>query len=404
MNYVEKSDAIADEIVSLRRRLHQVPEIGLVLPETLKIVEEKLQALGIPLERHKNSDSVTAVIRGTGTPEAGQKQSVLLRGDMDGLPVTEATGLPFAAQTGSMHACGHDLHTAMLLGAAELLVNDLESLQGDVILMFQAGEEGFDGAKLMIEEGVLNAAGVPLVGAYALHVFSGGFPAGQFAVKSGPIMSASDRLTVTVNGKGGHGSTPHHGVDPIVIAAEMIVALQTMVTRRFDIFDPVVLTVTQFAGGQASSVLPENATFQATVRSFSEASQQQLEVGCQRLLTGIAEAHGATVDLEYERLYPVTVNDERETERVLATARHMFGEDSIEELSNSLTASEDFSRILAEVPGAFIALGATPRSLDPREAPFNHSAEAVFDESCLTRGAALLAELARDRLSEGPQQ
>jgi amidohydrolase len=401
VNYLEKSHAIAEEIVSLRRRLHQVPEIGLVLPETLKIVEEKLKALGIPLARHKNSDSITAVIRGTGSAQDARKQAVLLRGDMDGLPVTEATGLPFASQTGTMHACGHDLHTAMMLGAAELLVNDADSLQGDVILMFQAGEEGFDGAKLMIEEGVLNAAEVPVVGAYALHVFSGGFPAGQFAVKSGPIMSASDRLKVTVNGKGGHGSTPHHGVDPIVIAAEMVVALQTMVTRRFDVFDPVVLTVTKIAGGQASSVLPENATFEATVRSFSEASQQQLETGCQRLLAGIAEAHGATVEVEYEKMYPVTVNDKCETERVLAAARNLFGEESIEELSNSLTASEDFSRILAEVPGAFIALGATPLSMDPRDAPFNHSAEAIFDESCLTRGTALLAELARDRLSAG---
>lgn len=401
MSFLVESNTITEEIISLRRRLHQVPEIGLELPETLKIVEEKLQSMGIPMERHKKSDSITAVIRGTGKSGASGKQAVLLRADMDALPVVEATDLPFASQTGTMHACGHDLHTAMLLGAAEVLTNNLDSLHGDVILMFQAGEEGYDGAKLMIEEGVLDAAGVPVVGAYALHVFSGGFPAGHFAVKSGPIMSASDRLTVTVNGKGGHGSTPHTGVDPIVIAAEMIVGLQTMVTRRFDIFDPVVLTVTQVSGGQASSVLPENATFQATVRSFSEASQQQLETGCQRLLAGIAAAHGATADVEYEKMYPVTVNDERETERVLTAARDLFGEDSIEELSNSLTASEDFSRILAEVPGAFIALGATLASLNPKDAPFNHSAEAVFDESCLARGTALLAELARDRLSAG---
>lgn len=404
MSYSIEAGRLEGKIVAVRRELHQIPEIGLSLPKTVRIVARELEALGLEPRLHNSSDSITAVIRGKKPSASSRRNAVLLRADMDGLPVAEATGLPFASTTGTMHACGHDLHTAMLLGAAELLSDTRDSLSGDVILMFQAGEEGFDGARHMIEEGVLEAAGNPVVGAFALHVFSSRFPMGRVAVRGGPIMSASDLLTVTVNGKGGHGSAPHLAIDPIVIAAEMIVALQTMVTRRFDIFDPVVLTVTQISGGHAPSVIPDDAMFQVTVRTYSVESRDKMEAVCDRLLRGIATAHGADVTVDYRKMYPVTVNDPNEAARALRVARDLFGADHVEELVSPLTASEDFSRVLAEVPGAFILLGATPQGVDPDSAPFLHSPEAVFDEACLTKGAALLAELARDRLDEGTRR
>ncbi len=200
------------------------------LPKTQRIVLNALEPLGLEITTGVSSDSVVAVLRGTHPKRL--PHAVLLRGDMDGLPIKELSEETFAAQTGTMHGCGHDQHTAMLIGAAKVLAKNPGRLRGDVVFMFQPGEEGFDGARLMLEEGLLEAAGVPLVGAYALHVFSGGIPTGVFVVRPGAIMSASDQLHVRVRGKGGHGSTPHQAADPVVAAAEMITALQTMVTRH----------------------------------------------------------------------------------------------------------------------------------------------------------------------------
>jgi len=247
--------AIAGDLAGLRRRIHRDPEIGLDLPRTQAKVLAALDGLPLEVTRGRALSSVTGVLRG-----ARPGPTVLLRGDMDALPITERTGLPYAsAVTGVMHACGHDLHTAMLVGAARLLSARQAELPGNVIFMFQPGEEGQGGAALMISEGLLDAAGGRPVAAYALHAASAQFPRGMFSTRPGPMMAAADILDVTVRGHGGHASQPHLAQDPIPAACEMVTALQTLVTRRFDVFDPVVITVGSFHAGTADNIVPDEA-------------------------------------------------------------------------------------------------------------------------------------------------
>jgi hippurate hydrolase len=385
-----------DDLAVLRHALHAEPEIGLDLPRTQQKVLAALAGLPLEITTGTRTTSVTAVLRGTGASGHG---TVLLRGDMDALPVQEKADLPWRSTIdGAMHACGHDLHTTMLVGAARLLSAHRDRLHGDVVLMFQPGEEGCDGAAVMLAEGVLDAAGRRPDAAYALHVFSATQPLGRFVTRSGAILSASDTLDVTVHGAGGHGSTPARAKDPVVPVAEMITALQTMVTRQFDIFDPAVLSVGSLHAGSARNVIPDTASFAATVRTFSRAAQERMSHAVPRLLRGIAAAHGVDVDVRYAAGYPLTVNDAGETAFAAATIDEVFGGGRHAGLANPYNGSEDFSRVLAEVPGSFIGLGATPAGIDPETAPFNHSPYARYDDAVLPDGAALYAELALRRL------
>jgi len=385
--------ALAPDLVRLRHDLHRFPELGLDLPRTQERVLEALD--GLPLEVSQGSalSSVTAVLRG-GRPGP----VVLLRGDMDGLPVAEKAPVPFAAGNGAMHACGHDLHTAMLAGAAHLLAARREQLYGDVVFMFQPGEEGWDGAGAMLAEGVLDAAGRRPVAAYALHVASA-MPHGQFSSRRGPILAASGALNVTVHGAGGHGSAPHRAKDPIPAACEMVTALQAMVTRRFDVFDPVVITVGLLQAGTQRNVIPETAHFEATVRTYSAKAQSKVADIAVELVRAVAAAHGLRAQVEYVPGYPVTVTDGAETGFLADTVREVFGEERFQTLPNPATASEDFSRILDAVPGSFAYIGAAPRGIDPDNLPANHSPYAEFDDAVIADGAALHAELATRRLA-----
>lgn len=275
---LEDARSLSGDIADLRHRLHREPELGLDLPRTQ---EKVLQALdGRPYEITLGTDttSVTAVLRGGARrAAAGDAPVVLLRGDMDALPVQEATGVPFSSEVdGAMHACGHDLHTAMLAGAAALLAERRSELPGDVVLMFQPGEEGHDGAGVMIREGVLDAAGRKPDAAYGIHVVSSLLPTGILASRGGPLMSASDGLLVTVRGAGGHGSSPHSAKDPVTVAAEIVTQLQVMVTRQFDMFDPVVLSVGVLRAGTQRNIIPETARIEATVRTYSAASRDRM--------------------------------------------------------------------------------------------------------------------------------
>ena len=263
---------MADEIAELRHAIHREPEIGLDLPKTQAKVLAALEGLPLEITTGRALSSVTAVLRG-GRPGP----VVLLRGDMDALPVTEETQLPYASTVpGVMHACGHDGHTAMLAGAARLLSARQAELPGSVIFMFQPGEEGCAGARYMIDEGVLDAAGKRPVAAYALHLSSQRLPCGMFSTRPGAMLAAADQITVTVHGRGGHASVPHRAADPIVVACEMVTALQTLVTRKFDVFDPVVITVGSFHAGTTDNVIPDEAVFLATARSFSQESRSAL--------------------------------------------------------------------------------------------------------------------------------
>ena len=381
---------VAPELTELRHRLHRAPEIGLQLPRTQETLLEALGDLGLEITLGKSITSITGVLRGrrsTGT-------AVLLRADMDALPVQERSGEPFSSEIdGAMHACGHDLHMAMLVGAARLLAEQRDSLAGDIVFMFQPGEEGWDGAGAMISEGVLTAAG-PLVGAaYGMHVRSGKTPSGVFTTRGNTMMASSSKLKVRVGGRGGHGSSPHLGRDPIAAAAEMITSLQTMVTRRFDVFDPVVITIGTIAGGTASNVIPDTADFQATVRTFSAANGDAIGELATAVCEGVAHAHGLDVDVQYIREYPATVNDPFHAGFVADLVADVFGPDQFLPMEFPEPGSEDFSRVLQAVPGSYMMLGASMAE-DLATAPSNHSPLARFDDRVMTRGALLHAELA----------
>jgi hippurate hydrolase len=400
LTFLDDAAELSPELVALRRTLHADPEIGLELPHTKATVLGALDGLPLELTTRDDDASIVAVLRG-GAPAAigTSRPAVALRADMDALPVTEATGLPYAATGGTMHACGHDLHTAILVGAARLLSARREELAGDVVFLFQPGEEGYDGAARMIAAGALEASGAPVSAAYAIHVASSRWGNGVVATRPGPLMAASDVLKVTVTGRGGHASAPHEAIDPIPVAAEIVLALQTMVTRAFNAFDPVVLTVGLFQAGTQNNIIADSAHFEAAVRTFSRENQATIKKRAAELSAAIATAHGATAEVEWETLYPVTVNDADEAAYVAATAARLFGDDHVETMSAPMAGSEDFSRILERVPGALAFLGAIPEGDDLASADFNHSARAVFDDAVVPSGAALLAELAAGRLA-----
>jgi len=387
--------AITGKIAELRHSIHAEPEIGLDLPKTQRKVLEALEGLPLEITCGESLSSVTAVLRG-----ARPGRTVLLRGDMDALPVTERAEVPYSSQIpGAMHACGHDLHTAMLAGAARLLCARRQDLAGNVIFMFQPGEEDSGGARIMISEGVLDAAGERPCAAYALHVAASVLPLGMVAGRAGTTMAAADTLHVTVHGRGGHGSQPHLASDPIPVACELVTSLQTMVTRGFDVFDPVVLTVGTFHAGTTDNVIPDDAAFVATVRTFSAQTRDRVKEMALRLVRQITSGHGLSADASFVDGYPVTVNDQAEFAFAERTSSDLLGDARFLATPFPLTGSEDFSYVLEQVPGAFLILGACPPGMDPATAAYNHSAEARFDDAALTDGTALYAELALRRLA-----
>lgn len=393
----EEAAAQLPEVVALRHALHRTPELGLDLPRTQALVLEALAPLDLEVATGTGLTSVVAVLRG-GRPGP----AVLLRGDMDALPVTEDSGEPFASENpGVMHACGHDLHVAGLVGAARLLAARRDTLPGSVVLMFQPGEEGDHGARHMIDEGVLDAVGERVVAAYGLHVLSALLPAGLVTSRPGTMLAAADTVHVTVHGRGGHGSMPHLAQDPVPVAAEIVLALQAAVTRQFDVFDPVVVTVGRIEAGTTDNVIPAEARLEATVRTFSEATHGVVAERLTRVCEGVAAAHGLSVTVDYRPGYPVTSNTPGEVERAAGLTRALFGEAAYYPAPQPLPGAEDFSYVLQQVPGTYLGLGATPAGLDPATAAYNHAAQARFADEALAVGPAVLAALALDRLAEG---
>ena len=394
-NFLAEAQEIQDELVTLRRRFHQEPEIGLDLPKTQAKILAALDGLGLEVTTGKSLTSVTAVLRG-----AKSDKTVLLRADMDALPVTELADLPYKSQIdGAMHACGHDLHVSMLIGAAKLLVKNKSQLNGDVVFMFQPGEEGFDGAGHMIREGVLTASGRKADATYGIHVSSSSTPTGAFTTKGGTMMASADEIHVTVLGMGGHGSQPHTAKDPIPVAAEMVSALQLMITRSFDAFDPVVITVGQFHAGTKANIIPDTAEFQATIRTFSPENRVRIKTEAVRLCTSIAEGYGLKADVKVVEQYPVTVNNDSHAQFVGKVAAELFGKDAYMDMPHPIAGAEDYSRVLEAVPGSYMFLGASVDE-DFMNSEVNHSPRAMFDDSVLYRGTAMLSELAVRSLNE----
>jgi amidohydrolase len=390
----------APDLIALRRELHQVPEIGLHLPMTQQMVLDALQGLDLEVTTGRSLSSVVAVLRG-GAAAAGGGPVVLLRGDMDALPVTEELDLPYRSRhEGRMHACGHDLHTAALVGAARILSAMREELAGDVVLMFQPAEEGPGGAAPMIAEGLLDAAGRSVDAAYALHVASSEYPLGQWFARPREIMAAVDTVGITLVGAGGHGSMPHRAVDPVPALCEVVLALQTMVTRTFDPFDSVVLTVGRISAGEKDNIIPDRADLAATLRTFSPETRETAVAAIERVAAGVAAAHGLTARLEVGETYPATLNDETEYALAVETVADLFGEDRFSEMPHPEMGSEDMSFVMEKVPGAYVFVSACPAE-DYEHAPDNHSPRAEFDDSVLPDAAAWLAEVALRRLRKG---
>lgn len=387
IDFPREAQAIADDLIALRRELHRNPELGNDLPWTQSRVLTALDGLPLEITTGKALSSVVAVLRG-----AQPGPTVLLRGDMDGLPVQEDNGLPYASANGNMHACGHDMHTAGLVGAARLLSAHQEELQGNVVFMFQPGEEGPGGAAPMIEEGVLNAAGVPVDAAFGVHVMPG--EPGIFSSRPGALMAGSNVLRVTFHGAGGHGSQPENSLDPVAPLVEFCQALQVMVTRRFSVFDPVVVAISNLSAGEAINVIPAQASMGASVRTLSADTTRDFPRYAQELADSVAAGFGCTAEVSWEPLYPPTVNDKDEAAFTLDTLRSIFGADRVIESENPLMGSEDFSFVLNEVPGTFFILQATPPHIDPTTAAVNHSPLVLFDDAVLADQAASLAALA----------
>src|SRR5258706_7865398 len=377
---LDDARAILDDTIQLRRRIHRHPELGLALPRTQAAVLEALD--GLPLEVHTGRNTTSVVARLTG---ARPGPTILLRADMDALPMPEETGLPFASEvSGRMHACGHDAHTAMLVGAARLLARRRDSFAGSVLFMLQPGEEGYDGARVMSEEGLLDGAAAPS-GAFALHV-THRMAAGSISARAGAAMASGDTLQIVVRGKGGHASAPHDCLDPIPIACEIVQAFQTLVTRRINVFDPAVVTVAKIEAGTTRNVIPDTASLLGTIRTVSEATRERVLEGVRRVAEGVAAAHGAEVAVELIRGYPVTVNDADFAGFVLDTARELLGSEKTHAMTHPIMASEDFSYVLQRVRGAIANLSTRPAS---GPAFPNHSPRMLLNESALSAGIAM---------------
>jgi hippurate hydrolase len=397
---LDDAGAQLDDAIDLRRRIHEKPELGNQLPGTQAMVLEALDGLPLTVTRGTSLSSVIAVLDGD---DPGP--TVLLRGDMDALPMHEDTDLEFRSTVDdAMHACGHDLHVAMLAGAAKVLSARRGSLKGRVAFMFQPGEEGHDGAKHMLDEGLLATASAdaePVSLAFAIHQ-TPTLPNGMIASKGASLMASADSFLVTVRGRGGHASMPHHTSDPIPIACEMVGALQTMVTRRVDAFDPAVVTVARISAGTTSNVIPETAELLGTVRTVSEKARDSVLSDIEQVANGIAAAHGVSAEVEITRGYPVTVNDEGAARFALETAGRLLGAEHTIEMPTPVMGAEDWSYVLQRVPGAMAFLGTRPPGLPAHEVAPNHSNRMIADENAMAVGIATYAAVALEWLSRPP--
>jgi amidohydrolase len=377
----------------LRRRLHEHPEIGLDLPVTRQTLLGALEGLGFEIVEGSRTSSIVATARGRGPGPA-----VVLHADMDALPVLEdEAASPRSQVDGRMHACGHDLHSAALVGAARLIAARTEEFDGRVVFVWQPGEEGYDGMQVMLDEGLMEQIGPDPIATYGLHVLADTFPHGVFTGKAGVSHATSGTFEITVRGTGGHAAFPHAANDPIPAAAEIVLALQVQLTRTIDIFDPVVLTVASFHAGDAANVIPETATLSGTVRAFSSESAMLLPPLIEAVATGVAAAHGVEATIVYHEGYPVVVNDEAEVLVLRSSVTDLLGEHRFTELASPIPAGDDYGRLLERIPGAFFLVGAGLPDRNGRLHP-NHSAGASFDDGVLADASAVLALAAIRRL------
>ncbi len=370
------------DLIAIRRHLHQHPELGLSEFKTSDFIAEKLEAMGYQVTRGLAKTGLVATLRnGTG------HRSIGIRADIDALPILEETGAPYASQTpGLMHACGHDGHTTMLLGAAKRIA-ERRNFDGTIHLIFQPAEENFGGARLMIEDGLFDR--FPCDAVFALHN-DPGLPLGEVYVRDGPVLAAVDECRIVVNGRGGHGAEPQDTADPIVAGASIIMALQTVVSRNLHPVDSAVVTVGAFHAGQASNVIPQRAEMLLTIRSFDPEVRNRLEERIRAVAEGQAASYGMTVSIDYERGYEPTINHAVETDFVRDVAGRVVGPSNVHEFPRPSMGSEDFAYMLAARPGSYFFLGTRRTGDDP---PLHHP-RFDFNDDALAIGATLWVEIA----------
>lgn len=390
---LESARALSDRIVALRRAIHAEPELGLHTPLTMAKVRAALAHLPLEWREGPSTTGQVAILRG-----ARPGRRVLLRGDMDALPMDEHTGLDFASTVpGRMHACGHDTHTAMLAGAAELLCARQSEIAGEVMFMFQPGEEGYHGARFMLDDGLLD----PLPeAAFALHIMPNA-PHGMIGGRAGPLLAAADQFDIVVTGRGGHASMPHDTRDPVPAACAIVTAIQAMVTRRFNAADAVVATVTQINAGTAHNVIADHATLRGTLRSLSPHHRAQMHVLLREVAQHTARAHGVEAEVTITEGFPVTICDGRAVALGEAVTRSALGEHAWRDLPAPIMGAEDFAYVLEKVPGAMFFLGVAREGDDWRQCCAIHSPRMHVDEAALPSGTAVLAGCALRFLERG---
>ncbi|MDF2972078.1 MAG: amidohydrolase [Microvirga sp.] len=352
MPIINRVADLADEITAWRRDFHENPELLFDVHRTAGIVAEKLKSFGCDeVVTGLGRTGVVGVIRGR-TNNSGRV--IGLRADMDALPIEEATNVPHASKVpGKMHACGHDGHTAMLMGAAKYLA-ETRNFDGTAVVIFQPAEEGGGGGNEMVKDGLMERFGVQEV--YGMHNMPG-IPVGQFAIRPGAMMAAADRFTITIEGKGGHAARPHDCIDPVVISAHVITALQTIASRNADPLESVVVSVCTVKAGEAFNVIPQTAMLLGTVRTLSPEVRDLAETRIRAIVENVCAAFGAKAEVEYDRGYPVTMNDPDKTEFMAGVARAVGGENAVDTTVPPLMGAEDFSYMLEQRPGAYIFLG-----------------------------------------------
>ncbi len=392
---LKKAEQLKDQIVRWRRELHQIPELGLELPKTSNYIAQKMKEWGIPTEVGAANSGVVSLIEGS---SAGEK-TIAIRADMDGLPVQEKTGLPYTSRhEGQMHACGHDAHVAMALGAARLLIDMNSELSGQVKMIFQPGEEGPGGAEPMIQDGVLSSPDVDRIIGLHIGVISDEVKNGQIGIRSGPAMASSDSFSIEITGKGGHGAIPHTTVDPIAISAAVVQQMQSLISRELSPTRPGVLSVCQINGGTANNIIPEKVSMKGTARFINEEERDHIAGRLIELTETIGKARGADIHCDYERGYPVLLNDTEFTQFFNRCAADVVGEKNVVNLLEPIMGAEDMAYFLREVPGTYFFLGGA-KLTEEEPMPHHHPCFDV-DEDVLPAGTALLAETALRWLKE----
>lgn len=387
-------DRINERVISIRQQIHQNPELGLQEHQTAILVANILKDLGLEVKTGVGQTGVVGLLHGTKATSSAPKV-VMLRADMDALSIQETKDVPYKSQNeGVMHACGHDAHTAWLLGAAMILSEMKDAFSGTVKFVFQPAEEGLGGAQLMIKDGVLENPKVDAV--FGAHVWPT-IKSGTIGVKTGPIMAAPTAFEIKITGSGGHASAPHMSVDPIAIGCQVYQSLQTIISRKIDATDSAVLSVTKFNAGTAHNIIPNEMTMSGTIRTFKKEFETEIPKMMEDIISGTVKAHGGTYEFDYKTYYPAVINDEAMTEQVKTSAINLFGEECVEVLEKPNMAGEDFAFYLEKVPGSYFMVG--NYNENKGTTAMVHNPNFDVDEDIIPKAAALFAKTAIDYLN-----